>query len=139
MTDTPDDDPEITAISMINAALSRVEDPDARRRVLNYVLSRFVPDLAPASRPAPHTIYPVGIPSGSAVGTATIGGSASGQALQGGEFPGVARMSDSGDLKITARDLKAKSGLDAAVRLAHIAIYAHERLTGQPLSSRKGL
>jgi PAS domain S-box-containing protein len=37
------------------------------------------------------------------------------------------------------RDLKAKSGLDAAVRLAQVAIYAHERLTGRPLSSRKGL
>lgn len=57
----------------------------------------------------------------------------------GGEMPGIARLSDTGELKITARDLKAKSGLDAAVRLAHIAIFAHEQLAGQPLSSRSGL
>jgi hypothetical protein len=55
------------------------------------------------------------------------------------EIPGIARLTSNGDLKITIRDLKAKSGLDAAVRLAHVAIYAHEKLRGEPLSSRRTL
>jgi hypothetical protein len=55
------------------------------------------------------------------------------------EIPGVARLNDSGDLHITIRDLKARSGLDAAVRLAHVAIHAYHQMTGQALSSSKGL
>jgi hypothetical protein len=55
------------------------------------------------------------------------------------EIPGIARITDTGEMKITIRDLKAKNARDAVVRLSHIAVWAHETLTGQPLSSRKGL
>jgi hypothetical protein len=71
--------------------------------------------------------------AGAAIPPATA--AASGQQ----EVPGIARLTDTGDLRITIRDLKARSGLDAAVRLALVSIYAHEKMTGQPLSSRKNL
>jgi hypothetical protein len=54
-------------------------------------------------------------------------------------MPGIARLSDSGDLHLTVRDLKARSGLDAAVRLAYVAIYAYQKLAGRALSSPSGL
>jgi len=119
-------DDELIAIGAINSALGKLTDTDARRRVLSYVIARYLPD-APASLPT------AGQPK-SSVAPSPL------SVVQQRELPGVARLTDTGDLRITARDLKAKSGLDAAVRLAHIAIYAHERMTGgQPLSSRKGL
>jgi PAS domain S-box-containing protein len=40
---------------------------------------------------------------------------------------------------MTLGELFARSRLTAAVRLAMVAIYAHERLTGRPLSSRRTL
>ncbi|HEX5078913.1 MAG TPA: PAS domain-containing protein, partial [Geminicoccaceae bacterium] len=101
-------------------------DAEARRRVLSYVLARCLPE------------------SGLAFGASTAPASGAPSALSVVEYtqrelPGVACLSETGEFRITAHDLKAKSGLDAAVRLAHVAIYAYERLTGRPLSSRKGL
>jgi hypothetical protein len=119
-------DAEIAAISTITAALGKLSDADARSRVLAYVLSRYPAAAKFVAPPASQL---------SAVASAPLTVVEHTQR----ELPGVARLTDAGDLKITARDLKAKSGLDAAVRLAHIAIYAHQRLTGQALSSRKGL
>jgi hypothetical protein len=131
MADLSKDDNEIAAIAAISLAISKLPDSDARRRVLSYVFARYLPEgsvlsvSSPPSLPQPATSV---APSPVAV-----------VELTQRELPGVARLTDAGELRITARDLKAKSGLDAAVRLAHVAIYAHERLTGQPLSSRKGL
>lgn len=132
MTDHPqDDDSEITAIAAISGALKKLSDADARRRVLSYVLARYLPDSTAVTPQAPRV-------SGLAPSAAAPGPIPVVEHMQR-ELPGIARLTDAGELKITARDLKAKSALDAAVRLAHIAMYAHERLTGQPLSSRKGL
>ena len=56
------------------------------------------------------------------------------------EIPGIAQITDSGDFELLIRDIKAKSANDAGIRLALIAIYAHEKLTGEKtLSSRKSL
>jgi hypothetical protein len=53
------------------------------------------------------------------------------------EIPGIARATDTGELHLTVRDLKARSASDAAIRIAHLAIYANERLNGlQSLSSK---
>ena len=125
MTNLQNNDAEITAIAAISSALSNLADAEARRRVLAYVLARYLPEE--------NTL--ASLPSASLAQTFT----SMAPSPVSLELPGVARLTDSGDLRITARDLKAKSGLDAGVRLAHVAIYAHERLTGQPLSSRKGL
>lgn len=127
-----DQDREITAIAVISTALAGLADTDARRRVLSYVLARYLPELP--------------IPTGTSLSSKTS--FTFGQSNSNGEplaepptreIPGIACINDVGELKITARELKAKSGLDAAVRLACIAIYAHEKLTGQPISSSKVL
>lgn len=122
-------DSELAAIAASTAALSKLADDEARRRVLSYVLARCLPEssalgASSAQIPSPLPILP------SAISVVEY---------TQRELPGVACLTETGEFRITARDLRAKSGLDAAVRLAQLAIYAHERLTGRPLSSRKGL
>jgi hypothetical protein len=134
MNDTlSEQDKEIAAIAAISAALSSLADTEARRRVLSYVLSRYLPDFpVPVGATVSSTTASIGRSPTSLVETPSFGHSPR-------EIPGVIHITDAGELKITARDLKAKSGLDAAVRLAYLAIYASEKLTGQPLSSPKSL
>ncbi len=110
-TSNHDHDSELAAIAASSAAISKLADAEARRRVLSYVLARYFPEAALAQ----------------------------GRPLTERELPGVAYLTDAGQLRIAVRDLKARSRLDAAVRLASVAIYAHQRLAGRPLSSRKGL
>jgi hypothetical protein len=129
-----DQDAEIAAIAQISAALRAIEDPVARGRVLSYVLARFSDGpIARSAAPTPVPRAPGLVPAGVGVGE--------GERLNTSarEIGGIARLTDDGQLKVTVRDLKAKSGLDAATRLAHVAIYAHQEMAGQPLSSRKGL
>lgn len=131
-------DPEIAAIAVISDALLEVPDFDARRRVLSYVLARFAPDAVAEPTHSPVPAAPT--PRLPMAGAAAHQGAASSTHSGEHEIPGIARLSDVGELKMTVRDLKARSGLDAAVRLAHVAIYAYERLSGgQALSSSKGL
>ena len=136
-----DDDDEIQAISAINSALAKVKDEDARARVLDYILARYRPTFGvPVTRVLPSSIpFTRMATNGPGSNFDTRTSPLALMAASEKEVEGIARLTDNGELKITARDLKARSGLDAAVRLAHIAIYAHEQLTGQPLSSRKGL
>ena len=146
--DIQDFDDEITAIATISSALAMVKEPDARQRVLSYILARYGPQL-PADNPAlarsrtDHSpLSALALSAGPPFGGSSESRTSPLDQVTAApkELPGIARISDSGDLKITVRDLKAKSGLDAAVRLAHVAIYAYDHLTGgQPFSSRKGL
>lgn len=124
-------DQEIAAIATISAALARLDAEEARRRVISYVLARYMP----AGALSPLVVERASQP------TATIPNALVSFSAQPAvhEIPGIARLTESGDLYLTVRDLKARSGLDAAVRLAHVAIYAYRQLTGQPLSSSKGL
>lgn len=46
------------------------------------------------------------------------------------EMSGIARVTESGQLQITIRDLKASSKSDATLRLVHVAVLAHEQLLG---------
>jgi hypothetical protein len=120
-------DKEIAAMAVISSALSSLADGEARQRVISYVLARYSPSLS-SSIPVPAT----------RVGTSSSGysGSAAKASSNGiGEIPGIAMLTEAGDLRITVRDLKARSGLDAAVRLAYVAIYAYQKLVGQPLPS----
>jgi PAS domain S-box-containing protein len=112
------DDLEIAALAASTAALSRLPDAEARRRVLSYVLARCLPAESASLPTSP------GLPE-------------MGQAAS--ELPGIARLTGAGEFVITLRQLGARSRLEAAVRLARIAIYAHEFLAGRPLSSRKTL
>lgn len=135
--ESQNDDAELAAIAAIAKALGDVDDADARRRVLTYILARYMPEVSGTQASAVHAPLPgpmgradVAVPQYPPVGVGEE---------RPKEVPGIAQLTNAGDLKITARDLKAKSGLDAALRLAYIAIYAYYLLTGQPLSSRKGL
>jgi hypothetical protein len=112
-------DVEIEAMGAISTLLAALPDDDARERVLAYVMARFAPDGAFSPKNAETEDGPL---SGSA----------------DPEMAGVARLSD-GTLVVTVRDFKAKSKLDAGYRIALVAIYAHKKLTGKPISSRKVL
>jgi hypothetical protein len=48
--------------------------------------------------------------------------------MLGAEMPGIAMITSDNEFALTLRDLKAKSQLDAARRLAHVAIYSYARL-----------
>ncbi len=117
-------DPELAAIAAATAALSTLSEPAAVQRALAYVVARHLPD---PPFPGP------GMPA--------LGPAAARILRPPGhrELPGIARVTPAGDFRLTVRDLKARSALDAAVRLAKVAVYAHELLTGEPLSSRRGL
>jgi hypothetical protein len=119
-------DAEIEAMKAIGDALEALPDTEARSRVIAWAASRFSTNLsAPAMSPARNLpSYSVPAPHGQ----------------RGKEIPGIARIADNGNLELTIRDLKARSTIDASIRLAHIAIFANEQLTGSTsLSSRKVL
>jgi hypothetical protein len=132
--DTPTDtDKEILAMAQISAALQALDDPTARQRVLSYVLARFAEgEVISTSARIAHggtlshrtDVAPARLESPSSAAK---------------EIPGIGRLTEDGQLRITIRDLKAKSGLDAATRLAHVSIYAWQQLTGEPMSSRRTL
>jgi PAS domain S-box-containing protein len=120
---SPIDDTELAAIAASGAIFSTLPD-DARRRVLSYVLARYLPEAVPAAGlPA---LSP--IPAGPQDSGASEGAE---RALQG-----IALLTEAGAFQLSLREFKAKSRLDAAVRLAVVAIHAHQLLTGRPLSSR---
>src|SRR4051794_19953704 len=110
---------ELEAMRTIGEALSKLEF-DARVRVLTWISAHFSLPMSSARSP-------------------TIGLTEETLTDIGQELPGIARMTDAG-LEVTVRDLKARSANDAAIRLAHIAILAKEKLTGtKTLSSRNEL
>lgn len=53
------------------------------------------------------------------------------------ELPGIAYLTENGEMKLTVRNLKASSTNDAAIRLAHIVILSYEKLTGEKSVSSK--
>jgi hypothetical protein len=108
----------------VGEALEGLGDPEARERVLFWVASKFGTLASYTGRN--NTVA-------TAVGQTTPLGTSD-------EIPGIARATPNGGLEITVRDLKAKSTTDAAIRLAHIVIYAAEKLKGErAVSSRKVL
>ena len=117
-------DRELAAIAAATTALSTLTDPAAVHRALAYMAARHLPDP-----PFP----------GAALPALTAAAARIPRSPGARELPGIARVTLAGDFRLTVRDLKARSALDAAVRLAKVAIYAHELLTGEPLSSRRGL
>lgn len=113
-------DAELEAMRVIGTALADL-DPGARVRVLNWIGSHFAIGTPPTQLPAR--------------GQQMVGATTEVET----EIPGIARVTDAG-LEITVRDLKAKSALDAAIRLAHVVLLAKEKLTGaKTVSSRKEL
>ena len=52
------------------------------------------------------------------------------------EMPGIAVIRNQ-RLEVVLSDLKAQSGVDAAIRLAHVVLFAYERLTGERSASTR--
>jgi PAS domain S-box-containing protein len=121
-------DYELAAIAKSSAAILELPDGEARRRVLTYVMDRYLPGpgsgrlSAAVSQPA----------------SVTISGTRAREFTEG-DLLGVACINNDGGFEIVIREFWASSRLDAAVRLAKLAIYAHERLTGAAMSSRATL
>ena len=113
-------DAELEAMRVIGTALADL-DPGARVRVLTWIGSHFAIGTPPTQLPAR--------------GLQMVGATTEVET----EIPGIARVTEAG-LEITVRDLKAKSALDASIRLAHVVLLAKEKLTGaKTVSSRKEL
>jgi hypothetical protein len=116
---------ELAAMAKVSEALSALDDSEARRRVIAWATSAFggqgfvPPRSAAATRTAP---VPIGHSGGEK------------------EIPGIARVTQDGELHLTVRDLKARSANDAAIRIAHLALLANERLNhSESLSSKNVL
>ena len=120
-------DPEIKAMSVIGEALSAIEDDAGRHRVLRWANEKF------------------GLQKLDTRALTSAAQSARVEAIQiassddNKEIPGIAMLSAGGEFRLTVRDVKAKSAIDAALRLTHIVIRAHERLTGQKSISSKNM
>ncbi|MGH9545084.1 MAG: hypothetical protein ACRD23_07695 [Terriglobales bacterium] len=116
-------DAELRVMMKVSEALGSLKDAGARERVLFWVASKF--QCASG--------LPVSPPAQNETKTESLAASAR-------EIPGIARLSDTGELHLTVRDMKARSANDAALRIAHIVIYANQQLTGsETVSSKKTL
>ena len=129
---TTSDDLEADAIKAISKALRVLPDNSSRELVLEFVANRFSLQM-PRRFSEAAILKPVVIELAK---TVAISAAAD---RKNGEIAGIAKVSDSGELKITIRELKANSGLNAALRLAHIAIHACESLLERGMSSRNEL
>lgn len=110
----------------IGEVLSKVDNKATLDRVLRWALDRFGLGGAPPAADPKKAFY--GKPE-----TSTHGGG------DKKEIPGIAILSDSGEFKLTIRDLKAKNVKDAAIRLVHVATRAYINLTGKSNVSSKSV
>lgn len=126
------DDLEADAIKAISKALRTLPDNTSRELVLDFVASRF----ALQSKRISLESVPTRSPVDESAKIVAVNAAAD---RKRGEIPGIAKVTESGELKLTIRDLKASSGLNAALRVAHIAIHACESLLHRGMSSRNEL
>lgn len=113
---------EIEVIKLIDEALSKV-DEKTRFRILRWTWDKYGKDDKDSSFSNEFLLEK--IPTELREGKCK-------------EIPGIAQISEDGDFKLTVRDLKAKNTTDAAIRLAHVTVFAYEKLTGEKkISSKK--
>ncbi len=106
---------ELEVMADVDRMLS-VLDPEVRSRVVRWAAEKYTTLLQ--------------VPAGATP--------VQGRQLHGGELAGIARL-QAGRLRLTIRDLKARNTNDAALRLAHIILFAHEQLTGRPEASSRNV
>jgi hypothetical protein len=117
-------DKEIEVMGKVSKALSEIKDEDAIQRVLNWIMDKYGAEpRQPNSSSTTQRPQSLGVPSPSNPQTNGIND--------------IGVITPSGDLKITIRDLKAKSAVDAATRLALVTIYTHQKLTGEEYTSSR--
>jgi hypothetical protein len=112
---------ELECMRVIDESLQSVAEEPARVRIATWVAAKYQ-GIAPASSSQG------GVERRSVAVTNPTGT----------QIAGIAKLSQAGELQLTVRDFKAKSASDAAVRLAHVAIWAAGKLTGElSVSSKK--
>ena len=111
---------EFEAMAKIDVLLSELGD-DERNRVLQWAYAKYA------------------LRSGNAIASPSQGAHlpAMRGAPIGNEIPGIATLTPGGEFKFTVRDVKAKNANDAAIRIAHIAIWAYKQLTNEQAASSK--
>lgn len=112
---------EFDAMKVIDEALVSLSD-DERGRVLQWVGTKY-------GQVAQNIVRPIGVGARNMESRPMSSGT--------GEIPGIARLGSDGSFKLTVRDVKAKSTNDAAIRLVHVVVLAHELLTNEPSVSSK--
>jgi hypothetical protein len=119
---------ELDVMRSIADSLGGLEDEQARSRVLMWAIAKFGNGTV-ATQANARTPNNMSAPQRAPAPTGADG-----------EIPGIAKLSPSGDLLWTVRDVKARTANDAAIRLAHVAIWAANQLTGvQNISSKNVL
>ncbi|MGD0158410.1 MAG: hypothetical protein ABSB50_20155 [Terracidiphilus sp.] len=113
---------ELEGMRAIDEILQNVEDELARARVAGWVAAKYSGALP--GRAGSVAAVRVAAPPGSADRV--------------DEIPGIAKLSQDGEILLTVRDLKARNTNDAAIRLVHVLIWAAQKLTGSAsVSSRR--
>jgi hypothetical protein len=120
---------EFECMKIIDQNMQAMPDDATRQRVASWVRAKFLGEVGVLRAR----------PDGSLADTAQADAIDSADARRSGEIPGIAKLSQSGDVQVTVRDFKAKSANDAAIRLVHVLIWATTRLTGNGVVSSKGL
>jgi len=117
---------ELECMRTIDETLHAVADEPMRTRIASWVAAKYLGNLGGSFSAKKEGLNSqnVGLPAG-------IGKS--------GEIPGIAKLSQSGEVQLTVRDFKAKSANDAAVRLVHVVIWAAGKLTGERSVSSKNV
>jgi hypothetical protein len=115
---------ELECMHALDESVRALEDESARSRVVGWLAAKY---LGSSNTGARTTV--------NAVRTST-GEPKEGDTLNG-QIPGIAKLSQSGELLLTVRDFKAKSANDAAVRLVHVVLWAAAKLTGESGFSSK--
>lgn len=112
---------EFESMQVIDKALSSLSEEE-RSRVLQWVGTKYGQVAQSIVRP---------------IGTVVRGAELRPMSSGAGEIPGIARIGSDGKIKLTVRDLKAKNTNDAAIRLVHVVVLAHELLTNEQSVSSK--
>ena len=115
-------DKEIEAMGIISTALNKIEDQQTVSRILNWAIEKYQ-----VTKRTQQSFQPQSK-------NLTVA-----MEQQPNSLNDICMLTPSGDFKITVRDLKAKNGIDAAMRLALIAIYCHKRLTGEEWTSSRNI
>ena len=116
---------EVSALKAVDSAFKELDD-EARLRILQWAWSKYG-NMAKKNN--------LGVVQASPnVSLQNMPASVS-----DGEIPGIAKLTEDGELVLTVRDIKAANKKDAAIRLVHISIRAYQTLTGDSKVSSKGI
>lgn len=123
------DDKEVVAMGAVAKALSQL-DKEEIARVLSWASAKYGAGMTLPANGGQTKPFAGGFDSQPV---------ATPYNQEAGEIPGIARLEDDGTLTLTVRDLKARSANEAAIRLAHVAIYAYCKLSGEKVASSRGI